>query len=651
MLRQFIKQMEKRTPLNELISRFSGMFQNTHLNHPRFTEASFHELMNFLEHGEASYQSPAVQAAVKWSDSSQKVLLRNTLSRRGFVSPVCLWAYRQVRGNAEVLFKVYDSPEMAFMQILLLKETDLSSAIPVLIERFLLPKETPEELRNAARLCILRLLDAGVSPDQLKTLQKRYPGVALLHQWRAGIYPVVTSGRGSPVASPVDFHALVRSVRDVSELSSLTRTLYVLSLFYIPLTEKEWASLMLGRADFRFFQQLRTAGIVEEYEGGFLLSSEPARQNVVRKFLYEAYVPARESLHRRQEERVREDRERRVRNSELDRQALDMVPDGIICVDRKSSLYYLNVAAERMLSENQQLRARIFGEGSLEEVLKNYERDKLLANVTDAFKTESHDQENQVFGDRVAIGVDGKRFEVELGPQIILIRDVTDRHLIDKEIGKLYRHELKAALEIMGAGLETVRQLLDTGNIEEGIRTLGQVEEKRKELSSMLEERIDFIRLHSDTFRIRPTPVNLNLVVDTCINNYQAAAQAKKVKLTSNHLHTLGFHVRGEERFLVRALDNIIRNAVRFSSAGGEVRVSLGGEDLDALVRVDDNGPGIPPENLGKIFQLGFTTNGSGRGLYMAKRIIQAHNGRIDVKSKPGNGTSFTIRLPLLVEA
>ena len=64
-----------------------------------------------------------------------------------------------------------------------------------------------------------------------------------------------------------------------------------------------------------------------------------------------------------------------------------------------------------------------------------------------------------------------------------------------------------------------------------------------------------------------------------------------------------------------------------------------------------DSGVGIPPQNLGKIFRLGFTTDGTGRGLYLARRIAVAHGGRIEVTSRPGQGSAFTFRLPLMPEA
>jgi len=167
----------------------------------------------------------------------------------------------------------------------------------------------------------------------------------------------------------------------------------------------------------------------------------------------------------------------------------------------------------------------------------------------------------------------------------------------------------------------------------------------------MLEDRIDFIRLHSDLFQIRPSTVNLNMIVDTCMENYREAASAKEVEIRSNHLQTQGVMVRGEERYLVRLLDNIIRNALKFSCSGSKIDVKVGTAGFDAFVAVQDTGPGIPAENLGRIFQLGFTTGGSGRGLYLARRIAEAHHGRIDVKSRPGNGACFTVKLPLVPES
>jgi len=649
MLNEFLKQLERRTPIENLTSRFKDLFDRASPDRPTFSRQGFDALVRFLREGEPSFQAVAVQAGVRWSSAAQRVTLRNAVIERGLLSSSCLWAYKELRGGYDELFREYASPEMEFMQVLLLKEADPAQAVPFLLERFITRKEAVEELRTAARLSVLRLLDDAASPELLHSLQARFPGVEILFQWRPPIPWRDADLVRENKAAAVDFHQLVRSVHDMRELSSLTRTLYLLSLFHVPLSDREWRSLWLSRTDRMFFQRLAMSGVVETSNGGLMLSTDPHKRKPVRKFLYEKYALARETVHRRSVERTKEERQRRVRTTGLDRQALEMLPDGVICVDGTGLFYYMNQAAETMLNGSAALRERLFGNGSVEDALRRYSRESTLARIKASIRDKG--DEAEVFGDRVAIALEGKRFEVELGHQVILIRDTTDRHLIEQEIGKLYRHELKAALDVMGAGMSTVQEFIRRDRSEEALQVLEEVEQRRRELFTMMEERIDFIRLHSDAFQIRPTAVNLNAVVDKCFGNYRDATQGKGMKLESNHLHADCVMVQGEERFLVRALDNIIRNAVKFSGEGASISVTLGMEGLDAFVSVKDSGPGILPEDLGKVFQLGFTTGGTGRGLYLARRIAAAHRGRLDVKSRPGAGSCFTLRLPNLPES
>jgi hypothetical protein len=134
--------------------------------------------------------------------------------------------------------------------------------------------------------------------------------------------------------------------------------------------------------------------VVDTANGGFMLSTDPSKQAVVRKFLYESYPLAKDSVHRRRADRLREDHERKVRNSELDRQALEMVPDGIICVDR-TGLCITNRAAEHVEREPvaaERLLARI-----AYDALRSYSREE-------CFQNQGLDQEDEdraeIFGDR-----------------------------------------------------------------------------------------------------------------------------------------------------------------------------------------------------------------------------------------------------------
>lgn len=648
MLIRFLKDLEKRRPLNGLLQSSEQLFHQDGNSQFRFSDESFAALLAFLDEGEVSLRQAAIQAGARWSSSSQKILLRNSIGKRGFITPTCLWAFNRLRGNPEFFFKDLPSPEMSLMQIILMREVDPTRAVPFLIKRFLNRRDVPEELRTASRLCIINILDSGISPDHVRFLRSRYPDFEDLCLWHPRVPKLDPDLESDANGKVADFHQLVRSVRGTKELSSLTRTVYLVSLFHVPLTTREWRTLLLSRTDRLFFQKLRPTGLLETFGDGLILSAEPSKQSMVKKFLYDSYSVARESVRRYRAESLKEERQRQVRKKELDRQALERLPDGVISIERSGCLYYINTAAESMLSGNESLRERLFGSVPLDAALRSYSRERVLSRI--AATIDDNGDETQIFGDRVSMKVGQKRYEVELGPQVIILRDTTDQYLINQEIGRLYRHELKAALDVMNVGIESARQLFKDSRLKEGLDFLDQVAQKRSSLYSMLEERIDFIRLHSDAFRIRPDRVNFNLVIDRCVGNYRESAATRGVTIISDHLDQPLIVAKGEERYLLRALDNVIRNSVKFCYPNTTIKVSLACDTQEVLVRVQDDGPGIPKGNFHKIFQLGFSTGGTGRGLYLARKIVEAHGGRIEVESAPGKGASFTLRVPALKE-
>jgi signal transduction histidine kinase len=98
---------------------------------------------------------------------------------------------------------------------------------------------------------------------------------------------------------------------------------------------------------------------------------------------------------------------------------------------------------------------------------------------------------------------------------------------------------------------------------------------------------------------------------------------------------------------------NLIDNAVKYTPAGGRVMVEVAREPDAAILRVRDTGPGIPPDELPRIFDRLFrgdtsrTERGLGLGLSVVKAVTQAHGGTVDVKSTPDQGSTFTVSLPV----
>jgi len=111
--------------------------------------------------------------------------------------------------------------------------------------------------------------------------------------------------------------------------------------------------------------------------------------------------------------------------------------------------------------------------------------------------------------------------------------------------------------------------------------------------------------------------------------------------------------VLADESQMERVVDNLIGNAIKYTPAGGVIRVTTGGHNGHVTVAVRDTGRGIPAHELPHLFEKyrrvrdKHRTEGTGLGLFIAKTIVEAHGGQIRVESAPGAGSTFTVLLPV----
>lgn len=113
--------------------------------------------------------------------------------------------------------------------------------------------------------------------------------------------------------------------------------------------------------------------------------------------------------------------------------------------------------------------------------------------------------------------------------------------------------------------------------------------------------------------------------------------------------------LQADRERLRQILNNMISNAIKYTPEGGHIEVAARAESDDAVIQISDNGKGMTEEQLSHLFQLYYRTDdarqskvkGTGLGLFIVKTLVDAHHGRIDVASKPKQGTTFTVRLPL----
>jgi signal transduction histidine kinase len=174
-----------------------------------------------------------------------------------------------------------------------------------------------------------------------------------------------------------------------------------------------------------------------------------------------------------------------------------------------------------------------------------------------------------------------------------------------------------------------------------------------KRLNEMTTDFLELARLESGRIRFTREPIDLAGLARECLEVIRPQAEADHLRLEAQVDPALG-PVYGDRNRLKQVVLNLLTNAIKYNQKGGLVRVSVSAEGSEAVLSVTDTGRGIPPESLPRVFERFYrvpdqeaATAGTGLGLAIAKRIVESHRGTIEVTSEVGQGSVFTVRLPL----
>jgi signal transduction histidine kinase len=208
-------------------------------------------------------------------------------------------------------------------------------------------------------------------------------------------------------------------------------------------------------------------------------------------------------------------------------------------------------------------------------------------------------------------------------------------------------HELRTPLFSLGGHLELlVDEELDDATKQEFI---GRMREQVERLTKLAEELLDLSRLDAGRLRVDREPVDLTRVAELLVEEFDAVAQGSDHALEPDiDGSATGL---GDEQRILQVGRALVENALRHTPAGTRVRVRTGREDGRAVLTVEDNGPGIVPEDAVHVFERfyrgdgGQAASGSGLGLAIARELAEAMLGEIALESGPGR-TVFTLSLP-----
>ncbi len=213
----------------------------------------------------------------------------------------------------------------------------------------------------------------------------------------------------------------------------------------------------------------------------------------------------------------------------------------------------------------------------------------------------------------------------------------------------LVSHELRSPMAAVIGSARTLQQRWRQLRPEQREAFLAVIADETTRLSTLIGDVLDTSRIEAGTFGYTFSDVDLAAVVRDSV----AAAELgqDEVRLSSE-LPSILPHVRGDADRLRQLIDNLVANAVKYSVSGAEVSVEAEAVDGHVFLRVRDSGPGIALEDQGQIFEKfgragGGSKPGSGLGLFLARSFAEAHGGSVTVESRPGQGATFTLALPV----
>jgi two-component system sensor histidine kinase SenX3 len=236
---------------------------------------------------------------------------------------------------------------------------------------------------------------------------------------------------------------------------------------------------------------------------------------------------------------------------------------------------------------------------------------------------------------------------------IAVIEDVSERRRLEevrRDFVANVSHELKTPMGALGLLAET---LLAETEPEVSRRLAQRIHSEAFRISRIIDDLLDLSRIENEESPPRE-PVLVNLVMAEAAERMRSAAEQREVEIKLEE-PSPPVAVLGDRRQLTSALYNLLENSVKFSYEGGVVEFTGTVDGDDVVIAVADKGLGIPTRDLERIFERFYrvdhgrsrSTGGTGLGLSIVRHVANSHSGSVHVDSREGEGSTFTLRLPV----
>jgi signal transduction histidine kinase len=233
-----------------------------------------------------------------------------------------------------------------------------------------------------------------------------------------------------------------------------------------------------------------------------------------------------------------------------------------------------------------------------------------------------------------------------------VFRDISERTRLEhlrEDLTFMIYHDLRAPLANVTYSLEALEQLLPEQEDEAARSVIDIAARSTERIKRLTDSLLDIQRLEAGQALAKLTLTSVTDLVQESIETVRSIAESKEQEIQLSVDRSLP-QVKVDSEMIQRVIINLIENAIKFNGRGGEITVGARRDGEWMQFWVQDHGPGIPPEDQGKIFnkfaRLSSQTQGFGLGLAFCQLAVEAHGGRIWVESEEGSGATFYFSLP-----
>jgi len=332
--------------------------------------------------------------------------------------------------------------------------------------------------------------------------------------------------------------------------------------------------------------------------------------------------------------------------SEAERNKLEAIianiQDGVIVVDQNKNILFVNRAIREIFTlDGKELTGKL-----LVDVIPNADLKALLVR-----SNEGPLKYHEINFD------DGRVFNAQYTPipkigAAVTMQDISYLKELDRlksDFIHTVSHDLRSPLTSILGYTELIER---TGPLNENqTEFLQRLQGSIQHITALVNDLLDLGRLEAG-FDTRREIVHLESVLKYSLDMFDAQIKKKNIQLSTNITQNLR-SIRANPIRIRQMMDNLIGNAIKYTSTDGSIRVGITMQEHQIILKVEDTGPGIPPEEQSHVFEKFYrATNapegveGSGLGLAIVKSIVDSHQGRVWVESILGKGSSFIVLLP-----